>query len=44
MARIADYALLSNCQGSALVSRDGSIDWACLPSFDSAALLRQHPR
>ena len=37
MARIADYALLSNCQGSALVSRDGSIDWACLPSFDSAA-------
>jgi alpha,alpha-trehalase len=37
MPRIADYALLSNCQGSALVSRDGSIDWACLPSFDSAA-------
>jgi alpha,alpha-trehalase len=35
---IADYGLLSNCCGSALVSRDGSIDWACLPSFDSPAL------
>jgi GH15 family glucan-1,4-alpha-glucosidase len=35
---IADYALLSNCQGSALVSRGGSIDWACLPAFDSPAL------
>jgi GH15 family glucan-1,4-alpha-glucosidase len=38
MQRIADYALLSNCQGSALVSRDGSIDWASLPAFDSPAL------
>ncbi|MFI5053307.1 MAG: glycoside hydrolase family 15 protein [Acidimicrobiia bacterium] len=35
---IADYALLSNCQGSALVSRSGSIDWACLPAFDSPAV------
>jgi GH15 family glucan-1,4-alpha-glucosidase len=35
---IADYALLGNCQGSALVSRAGSIDWTCLPSFDSPAL------
>ncbi len=34
---IADYALLGNCQGSALVSRGGSIDWACLPCLDSAA-------
>lgn len=32
---IGDYALLSDCQGSALVSRGGSIDWACLPRFDS---------
>ena len=35
---IADYALLSNCNGSALVSRGGSIDWACLPRFDSASI------
>ncbi|MEO9008374.1 MAG: glycoside hydrolase family 15 protein [Candidatus Dormibacter sp.] len=34
---IGDYALLSDCQGSALVSRSGSIDWACLPRFDSPA-------
>ncbi|MDQ1430332.1 MAG: hypothetical protein QOF40_934, partial [Actinomycetota bacterium] len=38
MERIVDYALLSNCQGSALVSRAGSIDWACLPAFDSPAM------
>jgi GH15 family glucan-1,4-alpha-glucosidase len=35
---IADYALLSDCQGSAPVSRDGSIDWTCLPRFDSPAM------
>jgi alpha,alpha-trehalase len=38
MERIADYALLSNCQGSALVSRSGAIDWTCLPAFDSPAI------
>ncbi|MDZ7733143.1 MAG: glycoside hydrolase family 15 protein [Acidimicrobiia bacterium] len=36
---IADHALISNCQGSALVALDGTIDWACLPRFDSPALL-----
>ncbi len=33
--RIGDYALLSDCHGAALVSRNGSIDWASLPRFDS---------
>jgi GH15 family glucan-1,4-alpha-glucosidase len=34
---IGDYALLSDSQGAALVSSSGSIDWACLPRFDSAS-------
>jgi GH15 family glucan-1,4-alpha-glucosidase len=36
---IENYGLIGDLHGSALVSRDGSVDWLCVPRFDSDACM-----
>jgi len=34
---ISDYGYISNCHSAALVSRNGAIDWCCMPRIDSSS-------
>jgi GH15 family glucan-1,4-alpha-glucosidase len=33
-----NYGMVGNCKSAALISKDGSIDWLCLPKFDSSSV------
>ena len=34
---IADYAFISDCRSAALIARNGSVDWCCMPRFDAGS-------
>ncbi|WP_282162778.1 glycoside hydrolase family 15 protein [Ulvibacterium marinum] len=33
-----DYGIVGNCRSAALISKTGSVDWCCLPEFDSSSV------
>jgi GH15 family glucan-1,4-alpha-glucosidase len=33
-----DYGIIGNCRSAALISKEGSIDWCCLPTFNSSSV------
>lgn len=33
-----DYGIIGNCKSAALISKQGSVDWCCLPEFDSSSV------
>src|SRR3954469_24242504 len=35
---VANHALLADCNSAALADRDGSVDWLCMPRYDSPAV------